>query len=382
MVQIDFFDKNVINNLVPVLSMQPHVLCVVYDEKRVVKEDYRNFISAVRSMDSFIEIREYTCDSHDIDNISEVITNIAEEYCEEEIYVDVTGGPELCIAAALMVAKEIPINPIYLDEEQELLFCVYDRDVKFKAKRITMENYVIAKGAKHFSDSRSYPREEEYENICKMAERIFDYLEEWKLLQKYLSTYFYGYSGMHFSAANIKCAKDRTRGINDLLDYFAKYGFIEQRDNGKFVVKNDRYKEYITNYGIWLEMYIYIKAKECFDEVHLGFIIDWDSDDGTDTSDNEFDVVIMNKNRPVLVSCKMTKPTTKDLTEIGCLAGRLGGEDAVSVLATTYPVRAYNEGGTSLYNRMKKLDIGFIEAYDFRRMSTKEAFDRAIAFSK
>lgn len=382
MVQIDFFDKNVINNLVPILSMQPHVLCVVYDEKRVKKEEYRNFKSAVRNIDGFIEIREYSCNSHDVENITEVLAGIAEEYCEEEIYVDVTGGPELMVASALMVAKELPIIPIYLDEEQELLFCVYDREVRFKAKRITMENYVLAKGAKHFSDSRSYPRVEEYNNICKMAERIFDYLEEWKLLQKYLSTYFYGYSGMHFSADKIKCAKDKVRGINELLGYFTKHGFVELRDNGKYVVKNDRYKEYITNYGIWLEMYVYIKAKECFDEVHLGFIIDWDSEDGNDTSDNEFDVVIMNKNKPVLVSCKMTKPTTKDLTEIGCLAGRLGGEDAVSVLATTYPVRAYNEGGTSLYNRMKKLDIGFIEAYDFRRMSAKETFEKAIDFSR
>lgn len=380
MVQIDFLDSDVISNLVPVFTMQPNVLCILYDGRRFRRKDLERFKEAVLRRDRFVEIREYTCDQNDIENITHTLQKVIDEYGEDDIYADVTGGPELMTAAACMLGKEGKLNPIYLDLANELVFCVFDRNVRFRAKKITMEDYVTVKGAKHFSDSRSKPDPGEFEMICGMAELLFDSLEEWKLLQKYLSTYFYGYTGMHFSVKNLHCSKERMRGIEKLLEGFEKKGFIFRRDDGKYVIRNTKYKEYITNYGIWLEMYVYIKALECFDEVHLGYIIDWNSGDGMDTDDNEFDVVLMNKNHPVFISCKMTKPTSKDLTEIGYLSKRLGGESALGILATTYSVSKNNESGTSLYRRMKKLEIGLIEADGFRKKSSGEVFREAMDF--
>lgn len=381
MVQIDFLDNNVICNLVPVFTMQPNTLCLVYDEKKFRQMEMDSFKNAICRKDSFIEIKEYACDSTDVDNITEVLNRIIDEHCEEDdIYADVTGGPELMTACACMLGKEGKLKPIYLDLEKEIIFCVYDKEVRFKAKRITLNDYVTARGAKHFSDSRSKPNKDEFEMICNMAEKIFDYLEEWKLLNKYLATYFYGYSGMHFSINNIKCSKDSLRGIKELVEYFIEFGFVTRRNDGKYIIKNAKYKEYIINYGIWLEMYVYIKALECYDEAHLGYIIDWNSNDGVDTDDNEFDVVIMHNNHPVLISCKMTKPTSKDLTEIGYLSKRLGGEDAACILATTYPVKSTSDPSTSLYYRMKKLDVGLLEVRDFKKVSTNQAFEKAMEF--
>ncbi|MGN0165934.1 MAG: hypothetical protein ACI39R_07100 [Lachnospiraceae bacterium] len=380
MVQIDFLDGNVINNLVPVFTMQPNILCILYDEKRFVKNKLEGMINAIYRKDSFITIKEYTCDCTDMEAISVTINQIVDEYDDEDIYADITGGPELMTACACMIGKEGRLCPIYYDSDNDVVFGVYDKTIKYRAKQITMDDYVTARGAKHFSDSRSKPGKEEYEMVCNMAEAIFDHIEEWKLLQKYLSSYFYGYSGMHFSVKNMKCGKERLREIESLLEYFVKYGFIIRRDDDRYIIKNAKYKEYITTYGIWLEMYVYIKALQCYDEAHLGYIIDWNGRDGVDTDDNEFDVIIMNKNHPLFISCKMTKPTSKDLTEIGYLSKRLGGRDAISIIATTYPVSSNTGASTSLYYRMKKLNIGLLEAGMFRKMSPAQAFETAVEF--
>lgn len=382
MVQIDFLDGNVINNLVPVYTLQPNTLCIIYDDKRYRRKVLKGFEEAVRNKDSFIEIKEYACDSTNFEEINRLLEQIISEHSEEQIVADITGGPELMIAGACMIGKQGRLTPVYFDEDKNIVFSVFDSSICYKAKRITMDDYVMARGAKHYNNSRSLPSENEFESITRMSEKIFDYLEEWKFLQKHLSAYFYGYSGMHFSVNGIRCGKEMMRGIKELLGYFVEYGFISMRKDDRYVINNPKYKEYITNYGIWLEMYIYIKALECYDEAHLGYIIDWNSTDGMDTNDNEFDVVIMDDNHPVFISCKMTKPTSKDLTEIGYMAKRLGGRDGVAMLATTYPVVATSEPSTSLFYRMQKMDVGLLEASDFRKMSANQAFEKGKKFSK
>lgn len=60
----------------------------------------------------------------------------------------------------------------------------------------------------------------------------------------------------------------------------------------------------------------YIKCQCCFDESHLGYIIDWDSSDEKDTVDNEIDVVVMEKSIPIFMSCKIRKPEATDAFEV------------------------------------------------------------------
>lgn len=380
MVLIDFPDSSVINNLLPVYTVQPDVLCMVFDENKTSREIIENFRDALLNRTHFLEIKEYICDGNDIESITNVLNQIVREYDQEKIYADVSGGPELMTACACMLGKEGELCPLYIDLEEKLLFGVFDKEVRFRAKKITMDDYVTMRGARHYSDSRSRPSEEEFERICKMAEEIFGSLDEWQLLDKYLCTCFCAYTGLDFSIKNLHCSKEHMQGIKRLLDKFIEYDFISRRDEDRYVIKSPKYREYLTSYGIWLEMYIYIKARSCFEEAHLGFIIDWNRRDNIDTDDNEFDVVFIYNNRPVFISCKMTKPTSKDLTEIGYLSKLLGGEDAISILATTYPIHKTNEMATGLYNRMKKMNIGFIETKRFRKLSAKEVFEEAIDF--
>ncbi len=380
MVQIDFPDKDIICNLVSVFSLQPDILCIVYDKKLFSEKSLMNYKEAVCGHERFLEVKEYACDSGDIESINGTLEQIADEHRGEKIYVNLSGGPELMAACAFAKGKSGGLCPMYLDFDKQLLYGVYDKDVKFRTKSITMQDYVNVKGARHYSDSRLRPAEDEYGKICRMAEYIFSSLEEWQLLQKYLSSYFYGYTGLHFSVRNLHCGKEHMHGIEKLLDKFCELGFMGRRDDDRYVINNPKFREYLTNYGVWLEMYIYIKAKMCFGEAHIGFIIDWDRHDSSDTDDNEFDVVLIYKNRPVFISCKMTKPTTKDLTEIGYLARLLGGENAISILATTYPVYRTADNATGLYNRMKKLKIGLIETESFKKKSMEEVFIEAIEF--
>ena len=59
-------------------------------------------------------------------------------------------------------------------------------------------------------------------------------------------------------------------------------------------------------------MYVYINALNCFDEVHLGYVIDWDNSDQNDTTDNEIDVVAIKNSVPYFISCKMRKSSENE----------------------------------------------------------------------
>jgi hypothetical protein len=87
----------------------------------------------------------------------------------------------------------------------------------------------------------------------------------------------------------------------------------------------------------------------------------------------------MEKSRPVFISCKTRKPDAKDLCEVGFLSKRLAGDRAKSVLATTFPVRETGDSLNSIYTRMKKFELGLIEASDFRKKLPNRVFDDAFA---
>ena len=122
-------------------------------------------------------------------------------------------------------------------------------------------------------------------------------------------------------------------------------------------------------------MYVYINALNCFDEVHLGYVIDWDNSDQNDTTDNEIDVVAIKNSVPYFISCKMRKPEAKDVYEIACLAERVGGGAAKAVVATTFPVDKTKDSDKGIYQRMKKMKVGSIEAGKIRDCKLNKYID-------
>lgn len=376
MVQIDFFDKNIISTLVPVFSLKPDILYFLYDKEYDCEKDRNDFRDAILYRLPNTSIEYISVNRHDIDNIREVLDDIIKKHTGEDICMEITGGAELMIAAATEFALTSSIILYYLDLTAEKIYQVYDRSKQIKIQHLTAGDYLAASGAKYRCASHYMPEEDEFDNIIKMCEEIFDHIPVWNTLNHFIANYASTSVTNDFKIDNLKTDKASLTEINHLLKRFVRYGFLKEVSAGRYMYVKSKYKQYMTNYGIWLEMYIYILAKRLYHEVYLGFVIDWRKNDGYDTSDNEIDVVVMHKSIPMLISCKMTKPASKDITEIGYLAKRFGGDDCISCLATTYSLENEKEIISSVYNRFKNMNVGLIQVASNHKEQSCYMFDR------
>lgn len=376
MVQIDFFDKNIISTLVPVFTLKPDILYFLYDKGTDCEKDRMDFADTIHYRLAKTEIIYIPVNKQNLENVRRTLEELVKKHEDQEICIEITGGEELMIVAATELAIKDKIRLYYLDLKKECMYQVYNPIKKIKIKHLTAGDYLASSGAKYRFASHYMPEEDEFENILKMSEEIFEHISIWKTLNQFIAHYASTSMTDDFRIDNIKTDKASMTEIKHLLKRFVRYGFLRIMPDGKYEYAKPKYKQYITTYGIWLEMYIYILAKRLYHEVYLGFVIDWRKNDGYDTSDNEIDVVVVHKSIPMLISCKMTKPSSKDITEIGYLAKRFGGDDCISCLATTYSLENEKEIISSIYNRFTNMNVGLIEVANNHKEQSAYMFDR------
>ncbi len=386
MILISFYDNDVICDLMPVFTLKPDKVYVIYDIRRCRRNDIKNLTKAINKKLPESKVTPVECDSYSIKSTTAAFSKIIDENTGEKVYVDVTGGPELLTATGCSYARAKGGIPLYLDLERRLLYQVFDENESFKAARISLSDYLTAIGAKQFSNSHRVPVKEEFDRIMEMAEYIFDNLNAWSRFEKYMESVIGGEEIYEFIFDKREMMKtyseSNAEDMQKLLDKFCELGFVSSLSKIDYEISYKKYRQYLTTYGIWLEMYIYIKALHYYDEVYLGFIIDWGNDDTVNSNDNEIDVIVMDGSTPVFISCKTRKPEAKDVCEVGFLASRLGGKRARSVLATTYPVRDAGDANNSIYSRLKKFDVGLIETKDFKKKYADEVFEAAFRSGK
>ena len=457
MVQLDFFDKDVVKTLVPIRTMKPDRVCFVTDKRYAADRILRNIIRIIRAKKIAVEC--VFVDPYDIRDISTKMTQLIQSIEDPEIYMDFTGGSELMAACGFGLCNEYGIKAVYADLPREVIIDVKTMQPVREINHIRLEDYMEVIGAKRLSNSHYMPRVGEYYAICEMAETLFRHTDAWLELYQFLSTYAKSNMGamtVHF-AGNHRFHHEEE--IAEIISRFTELGFwkrqeftakgetadsagrqaLEQAgvvipaeqsaalenadaaeispcsgadsvlgddpcsgadnapggnaakdgsnaDGGAacstaagviYRYKNQKYKSYMTTYGIWLELYMYIQAQSCFDEVCLGVVIDWNSGDRLDTEDNEIDVLAMKKSVPTFISCKMRKPVASDVYEVGYLAKRLGGESSRGFVATTWPVTRTAFSPRGIYQRLKKMRVGLIETDSFQKKTAADIFNYA-----
>lgn len=378
MIQIDFFDSDVLNTLVPIHTMSPDKVYFLADKKNFIDKQIANATKAIQSWKAETKI---FCKKVNVDDIKEIQAVLDEIKCEadgEEICVDLTGGTELMSVCGYEFCKKYDARLIYMDAKREYIMDVFRGERLCAVRHILVNDYITAIGAKRLQDSHDLPMPEEYDNICCMAEILFEHIEAWHELSQMLAKQCKDTGGHMEAYIPPKYQQSKYKNVLMLAESFEQYGFWKKVDHATYRYKNHRFQDYMINYGIWLEMYIYIKAREVFEESILGLILDWNGMDIKDTEDNEIDVIVMKKSIPIFISCKMRKPEAADVYEVGYLSHRLGGIRAKACLATTFPVRDYGNTPKGIFQRFKKMRIGVIETQDFRKRKSCEVFNQAI----
>lgn len=378
MIQIRFLDKNVVSTLVPVYSMKPEKVVFLYDTRMVGENLRKEVEEAIRSRLPETKVQYLRVNMLRLEDVKYELEQTVRNYKDKEVHIDITGGSEIMTACGLMAAQEHHLMLTYVDFYSGHMINVLTSERICKTETVTLEEYLKAIGGKYMSSSRHTPEKKDFDRIMEMAQIIFANEKKWDKFFAHITRGFSAAGVMEFSLGeNVK-----SESCQFILSEFLKRGFAKQIGEDRYRYASEADKEYMTVSGIWLEMYIYIQAKKCFDEVYMGVDIDWNKRDICESRDNEIDVVIMKNSQPIFISCKMRPVEKETVYEIYSMARRLGGDYAKSLIATTFNVRKGQDERNGIYLRMAKMKVGLIETRDFKDANVQDVFARALAMTE
>ncbi len=378
MVQIQFFDKNVVGALVPAFSMKPERVVFLYDTREVSENNRKEVAEALKARLPKLEIQYERTNMLSMEEITGELRTLVKIFQNQGIQIDITGGSELMTACGLMIAKEYDLTATYVDFFSNQVRNVLTMERMAQIAHVTLEDYLCAIGGKYMSSSRHTPEEKDFERILSMAKLIFSNEKKWDKFFTHMTHGFSARGVMEFSMGKSQSDKD----CQFILDAFLDKGFAKKIGEDRYRFASEADKEYMTVSGIWLEMYIYIQAKQCFDEVYMGVDIDWNKRDICESRDNEIDVVVMKNSQPIFISCKMRPIEKETVYEIYSMAKRLGGSYGKALIATTVDVRSSKDERNSIYLRMAKMKVGLIESKDYIKQNPSEVFARALRMTE
>ncbi|MBE5850302.1 MAG: DUF1887 family protein [Lachnospiraceae bacterium] len=381
MLQIQFLDYNVIDALVPAISLEPQHIIFIYDSKKITKKYTNNIEKALRAHLGGVSIGFVDADMYKISEIKSRILDVVADFKDERICIDITGGSEIMTAVGFALGYKKGYQIIYTNLAKSTIFDVIKEKKVADVKNITINDYLIAIGAKRSKDSHPLPKKSEYYRVCNVAEYLFKHIYAWHALQKFLANRCAKSDSLSFNITTDITFEGKSYKSKDILDIFVQNGFVARTGHNSYKFTSANNRIHMMNFGVWLEMYIYIKGQDFFDEIYLGVTLDWDNVDMDDTRDNEIDVIAFRKSIPVFISCKMKKPDAKDIYEVAYLADRLGGSESKAIIATTYNVSREKDNTAGLYQRFKKMNVGFIEIDSFMTHDPASVFNTAIQIS-
>ena len=378
MIQIQFLDKNVVDALVPAFSMKPARVVFLYDTREVSENNRKEVAEALKARLPRLEIQFERTNMLSMEEITCELRNLVKIFQNQEIQIDITGGSELMTACGLMIAKEYNLMATYVDFFSNQMRNVLTMELLVQIEHVSLADYLTAIGGKYMSSSRHTPEEKDFDRILSMAKVIFANERKWDKFFTHMTHGFSARGVMEFSMGKNRNDRD----CQFILDAFLDRGYAKKIGEDRYRFASEADKEYMTVSGIWLEMYIYIHAKQCFDEVYMGVDIDWNKRDICESRDNEIDVVVMKKSQPIFISCKMRPIEKETVYEIYSMAKRLGGSYGKALIATTVDVRSSKDERNSIYLRMAKMKVGLIESKDFIKQNPSEVFARALRMTE
>jgi hypothetical protein len=374
-VQIEYFDLDVLTNLISILTMKPDKVIFIYDKDLFKKIAVDNLYKACKAHLKNLEYEMHPVDSDILDLVYETTEKAITKTLpsNSEYIIDLTGGGDLMTIGGYKIGKKYNLRMIYADIRKNQILDVETNQIVKAAVNITLEDYLIAKGATLLGNSHFEPTKENYDGLLSMAKYIFQNLDKWKKTCRYIQVSMSGNTSLSFQhEQQIVFNGQVVKPDIELLKYCETHDFISNlnvNNNISFQFASDLAKQYLTTYGIWLELYVYIEACKIQDvsAIRLGAMIDWNADDGIKSVGNEIDVLLSKNSRPIFVSCKLTEPDTDAINEIIVNMRRVGGSKGKGILVTFSNIKSTNSGTCKRAHEMgiRVLDKDDILSNDF-----------------
>ncbi|MCD8036041.1 MAG: DUF1887 family CARF protein [Clostridiales bacterium] len=383
MTLIEYFDKDTIKNILAVLTLKPQRVVYIYDS--AINDD-KYFIALKKCFKKHIkdvEVEKVPVNINSVQDIYEKTIDAIERY--DACAMEMTGGSELMMIAGHRAGFEKNIKMYHTDIAGGKIHDIDDPEFSMDTAVLSLEDFMDAKGAEFVGESHREPEEEHFGAILDMCRYIFKNLKDWSYTCGYLQAAGSAMGhGTHFSARVPFVHKDgrKYRPNAKMLQMFEKNKFIEDLsvsdERVSFTYCYPEAETYLTTYGLWLEMYVFINAKQLnkFSDVKLGAMIDWDAYDGVSVAGNEIDVIIMENSIPIFVSCKLRGISTPDVNELYIQRKRLGGWFSKGIIVTSGDEKVKQTG---TLKKAEEFGIIVMDRKDIRSQNFGERLYEAVS---
>lgn len=374
---VKIMDKQRLNNVLSALFFKPKKTVFLYDKLYTNSIDINGIkkVFKLKLPGSTVEFVEY--DSLNIDSIIRTCTGVTHK--NPICYFDITGAGEFSAIGSYLACQKT-FTPIFkLDPRSKKLINVYGCNFlenAFKMPEITMDTVLTLNGAGVIGHQRTGPSRDMFENILGYCKCVFNDIENWKKLCLFLQTacaheedevsYNFFSSSKNISNSNELISFSG----EELLRSAEKWGLISNLnlsgDIVSFYFKSPSIKKYMTDFGVWLELFCYINLKLCndFNDVNMSTKINWELTRSYFMEvTNEIDVTFMAGIHPYFISCKLSEPASDALQEVSVYPSYFGGEYSKCALVV---LESINKEKSYIYKRAHDMGICIIDGKDIR----------------
>ncbi len=299
--------------------------------------------------------------------------------------IDVTGGKDLALVAAGALLDRVAEITCY-DKDINAFRLLSGGKTQELKPEIPFEAFITAAGGTVYSDTRNMNYSpEEWKIIKKVTRLFFENCDIWTSFVKYLQRVSKKDGLKIGEVLSIKAPLSVSEGSRklfcneEIMQGLRRSGavtslkILHSERSLEFRFASPEIATLLVNEGVWLEMAVYMVAKEMpeFFDAHTGVKFVWDIPDsrrslGEILADNvprnEIDVVISKGVSPVFISCKTRFPTNEDLNELYAIKENFGGELSYALMATTKFVST----DSPIAERARAMGIGIIDERNFK----------------
>lgn len=371
---IEFLDTEPIENVITCMHHKMDKV-VFFGYQETIEECQKRTVDFLQRHCGVSDVVFRTIQRMDLD---EVVSKIEAEVKAEEdkgnhVFFDITGGESLFLVAFGVLADKMS-KPMHMyDIEGDRLIHLgthYDDNVEIVPKNrveLNLPTYIELSGAKIDETKGGCIDVNDSTFMGKMDalwDIVMDFKYDWNT-----------FTGVLRDQLSVERSLEATKNVQrkDGLSLSRFHAFMIRLKNlgaisfyrSRIVNRNEQneilevevtvkyvdfaWKECLTKSGTALELHVYKKLKEEGKEVRQSVHIDWDGviDSRVPLQEddvlNEIDVLALEGNIPIFISCKAGKmnrgKALQPLYELETVATRFGGKYAKKVLATVYSLQ-------------------------------------------
>ena len=383
---IKFYHKNILEDIIAPLGLNPEILVFYYDPKFYTHSAVYSTYIACKKYIPHLKLEIGTYSFGDTKGLEDKLTALVDAYKNDEIILDLSGGNELTSIAAYRCHAQSHLQLVYSDVYTGKIYWI-DSKKTLSCPKFDMVDIIGAVSGKLISYSDDDYLEKHKSNLSQMAQHIIDNQKAWSdtcyYFQKHTTSYRLS-GDMHFHEEYSTHNKMRNQAPDiDLLYAFNRFGIISNlkvtKTNISFDFKDEHSMDYLTTYGIWLELLTYyaMKSSSYFHDVHTSMKLDWNRNDDYEIIGNEVDGTAMYGCIPILISCKMSEKSTDAdaINELYTVSHRMSRGYAIRVLVTYSDIKKNRMG---LYLKAKEMGIIVMDRSDLMRSDFANRIERAI----